>query len=213
MPTMTDPSDAPRARRGRPQSGGREAVLVAAWEVLKEKGAARLTTREVAERAGVSEGSLFYHYRDRSGLLTAVIEDGLTGVGAARTGEAEGATLEGVLDGFTRTVEGFLDRSLFVMIAAQSDADLRQTLADRLISSDMGPHRGIRALGARLRRGQEEGLIRSDVDADAAALLVYSACFERVAQRHMISESYGADLPGREDIVTAMSTLLTPPSA
>lgn len=210
MPEAPETPPTPRARRGRPPSGGREAVLVAAFDLLKEKGASRLTTREVAERAGVSEGSLFYHYVDRIGLLTAVIEDGLTTVAAARTGEAEGSDLQGILDGFVRTVEGFLDRSLVVMITAQSDAELRKTLADRLVDNDMGPHRGIRALGARLRRGQAEGLVRRDVDPDAVAMLVYSACFERVAQRQMISEEYGAQLPGRDDLVTTMCTLLAP---
>jgi AcrR family transcriptional regulator len=212
MTSTPEAAPAPRPRRGRPPSGGREAILAAAREVLTERGASRLTTREVAERAKVSEGSLFYHYTDRTGLLTAVIEDGLTNVGAARTGEAEGADLRAVLDGFTRTVEGFLDQSLLVMITAQSDAQLRATLASHLVTNDMGPHRGIRALGARLRRGQEEGIVRRDVDPDSVAVLVYSSCFERVAQRQMISEDYGADLPTREDLVATMCILLAPPA-
>ena len=36
-----------------------------------------MTSREVAALAGVSEASVFYHYKDRAGLLQAVFEEGL----------------------------------------------------------------------------------------------------------------------------------------
>ncbi len=64
-------------RRGRPPSGGREEILRATHDLLRERGMAKLTTREVAERAGVSEGSVFYHFEDRFGLLKAVFERAL----------------------------------------------------------------------------------------------------------------------------------------
>ena len=69
-------SDTPK-RRGRPPAGGREAILAAALQVIRERGIARLTAREVASLAGVSEASVFYHYKDRFGLLQAVFEEGL----------------------------------------------------------------------------------------------------------------------------------------
>ena len=56
---------------------GGEAILAAALTLLRERGIARLTTREVAALAGVSEASVFYHYKDRAGLLQAVFEQGL----------------------------------------------------------------------------------------------------------------------------------------
>ena len=64
-------------RRGRPPAGGREAILAAALKLLRERGIARVTSREVAALAGVSEASVFYHYKDRAGLLQAVFEQGL----------------------------------------------------------------------------------------------------------------------------------------
>jgi AcrR family transcriptional regulator len=70
------PSDTPKLR-GLPPSGGREAILAAALELLRERGIARLTTREIAASAGASEASIFYHYRGRAGLLMAVFEQGL----------------------------------------------------------------------------------------------------------------------------------------
>jgi len=74
MPTpRRSPSDrpGPRLRRrgpGRPTTIDRERVLVVAREVFLERGI-RATTLEVAERAGVSEGSIFHHFKTKDALF------------------------------------------------------------------------------------------------------------------------------------------------
>lgn len=74
MPTPRRlPSDrpAPRARRrgpGRPSTIDREKVLSVAREVFLEQGI-RATTLEVAERAGVSEGSIFHLFKTKDALF------------------------------------------------------------------------------------------------------------------------------------------------
>src|SRR5579864_5011074 len=72
--TVTDKTRRPR---GRPPSGGREAILDATLALLREQGIANLTSREVAARAGVSDASVYYHFGDRAGLLQAVFESGM----------------------------------------------------------------------------------------------------------------------------------------
>jgi AcrR family transcriptional regulator len=185
-------------------------VIAAALELLQERGASRLTTREVATRAGVSEGSVFYHFTDRTGLLTAVIEDGLAAFKTVGAGGIGGDNVHTALDRMTSSLETYLGRALLVMIAAQSDAELRQGLADYLIGNDLGPHRGVQALGAYLRREQAKGSIRDDVDAEAVAFLVVSSCFTRVSQQQMIGPDYGRDLPDRSTLVNTVTALLMP---
>jgi AcrR family transcriptional regulator len=209
-PTTTRP---PAARRGRPPSGGREAILASALTLLRELGASRLTTREVARGAGVSEGSVFYHFTDRVGLMTAVIEDGLSTVLAMEEGRLQGADIASVLDHFAAAVETFLDRSLVVVGGAQSDVDLRTALAGYLARNDMGPHRGVRVLAAYLRDRQADGGVRPDVDVEAVAFYVYSACFERVAQRQMLSGAAQPTMPDRQALIATMTALLSPPGA
>ena len=75
-PQMTATDEPPR-RRGRPPSGGREAILDGDARILREHGIANLTSREVAARAGVSDASVYYHFGDRAGLLQAVFEHGM----------------------------------------------------------------------------------------------------------------------------------------
>jgi len=59
--------------RGRPPQIQNDAILDAARDVFLEEGHGA-TTAKIAQRAGVSEGILFYRFKSRSALLAAVIE-------------------------------------------------------------------------------------------------------------------------------------------
>lgn len=57
-----------------------EALRVAAIQVLTQEGLSRCTTTRIAERAGVSVGSLYQYFPNRDALLAAVLEKHLDGV-------------------------------------------------------------------------------------------------------------------------------------
>ena len=199
-------AEAPK-RRGRPPAGGREAILAAALTLLRERGIARVTSREVAALAGVSEASVFYHYKDRIGLLHAVFEQGLRPLKElGESGALAGAGLHEVLMRFGTTLEEFLDQALPVMAAAQSDVALRDAMAADMTARDLGPHRGVRALGDYLAAEQAAGRVRAGIDANAVAMLFVGACYTRAAQRQM--PAHTAVLPALEDIVRAAEELL-----
>jgi AcrR family transcriptional regulator len=201
MRAVTD--TAPR-RRGRPPSGGREAIREATLALLRERGVARLTTRDVADRAGVSEASVYYHYGDKPGLLRAVFEAGLERLQAA-TLDGEGALLA-----FGQELERFLEQALPVMTAAQSDAELRDALAAHMVANDLGPHRGVQTLGAHLAAGQRAGTVRPDLDPQAAATLFVSSCLLRVAQRQFIAHPDAPSVPSLERTVATFETMIRP---
>jgi AcrR family transcriptional regulator len=199
---------APR-KRGRPPAGGREAILAAALKLLRERGIARVTSREVAALAGVSEASVFYHYKDRAGLLQAVFEQGLESLQAlAASGALAGSDLHDVLTRYAHTLDRFLDQALPVMAAAQSDRTLRDAMAVYMSEQDLGPHRGVAALGEFLAAEQAAGRARAGVDPFAAAMLFVGACYTRAAQRQMPAEV--TELPALEDIIRATEQLLAP---
>lgn len=202
------PDDAPR-RRGRPPAGGREAILSAALQLLRERGIARVTSREVAALAGVSEASVFYHYKDRAGLLQAVFEQGLEPLKAlSGSGRLLGNDLHEALTRFAHTLDQFLEQALPVMAAAQSDMALRNAMAAYMTEQDLGPHRGVAALGEYLAAEQAAGRVRGGVDPHAVAMLFVGACYTRAAQRQMPAKV--ADLPSLEDIIVAAEELLRP---
>ena len=201
-------SEAPK-RRGRPPAGGREAILAAALDVIRERGIARLTAREVAGLAGVSEASVFYHYKDRAGLLEAVFEEGLRPLKALAEGAVEpGTNPREVLTLYGRTLETFLDQALPVIAAAQSDTELRESMAAYMSEHDLGPHRGVRAIGDYFAAEQAAGRVRADVDPYAVAMMFIGACYTRASQRQMPLPSVG--LPPLERIIDAIAALLAP---
>jgi AcrR family transcriptional regulator len=200
------PDDAPR-RRGRPPAGGREAILDAALKLLRERGIARVTSREIAVLAGVSEASVFYHYKDRAGLLQAVFEQGLQPLQELASGLA-GVDLHEVLTRYAHTLDRFLDQALPVMAAAQSDTALRDTMAAYMTEEDLGAHRGVRALGEYLAAEQAAGRVRRGVDPRAVAMLFVGACYTRAAQRQMPAGA--SELPALEEVIAATEELLRP---
>jgi AcrR family transcriptional regulator len=201
-------SETPK-RRGRPPAGGREAILAAALELLRERGIARVTSREVAALAGVSEASVFYHYKDRAGLLKAVFEHGLRPLQeVASEGALAGVDLHEALTRYGTTLEEFLHQALPVIAAAQSDIALREVMAAYMTEHSLGPHRGVKALGDYLSSEQAAGRVRTGVDPHAAAMLFIGACYTRAAQRHVPARV--PELPPLEDVVQAAVDLLRP---
>jgi len=85
----TAPVAAPRRPRGRPRKtlaerdeGNRRQELVrAAAKLFHRKGFAATSTRDIAAKAGMQSGSPFYHFKSKSDLLRAVMEEGLRAAG------------------------------------------------------------------------------------------------------------------------------------
>jgi len=201
-------SDTPR-RRGRPPAGGREAILAAALRVIRERGIARLTAREVASLAGVSEASVFYHYKDRFGLLQAVFEEGLRPLHElADSGISPGDDPREVLTLYGHTLETFLEQALPVIAAAQSDSELRDAMAAYMSEHSLGPHRGVKALGDYFAGEQAAGRARAGVDPYAVAMMFIGACHTRSSQRQMPLAD--VELLPLDDVIEATVALMAP---
>ncbi|MEV0648530.1 TetR/AcrR family transcriptional regulator [Phytomonospora sp. NPDC050363] len=179
-------------RRGRPSTGVREAVLAATEEILAEAGVARLSTKEIARRAGVAESSIFYHFTDRLGLLQAVValhlprfKDVAEGL---RAGEGE---LRGNLVALVEALEAFYTRIAPILAAVQSDAELRARFATRGAGEVIGPRRGVAPIAAYFAAEREAGRLRADLDVESAALLVMGAAHQRA-----VFAGLGGPVPG-----------------
>ncbi len=178
-------------KRGRPPSGGREAILDATLAVLREEGIANLTSRAVAARAGVSDASVYYHFGDRAGLLQAVFEHGMKPL--MFMAGLDSATMDPptVIRKASAALERFFEDVLPVLYAAQADPELRARLADYIEAHHLGPHKGVHLLGAYLRAEQAAGRVNPDANPDAIALLVIDTAFARAAQRQMLLDKEG----------------------
>jgi AcrR family transcriptional regulator len=204
---MTATEEPPR-RRGRPPSGGREAIVEAALAVLREEGIANLTSREVAARAGVSDASVYYHFGDRAGLLQAVFAQGMKPLKFMAGLDLKELEPSAVLTAALGALELFFDDVLPIVHAAQADPDLRAALAAFVEAKELGPHKGVKLLGSYLRAQQKAGRVRTDADVDAIALLVIDCAFARAARKQMRFHNE-QQLPSSTAVVAEISRLLT----
>lgn len=94
MTLKTATSDAPDQRRYKPAQT-RALILDAARALFRSQGYMKTSSLEIAQRAGVAEGSLFYHYGSKKNLLAALgAEHAREMVEAMQRGENDFSHLE-----------------------------------------------------------------------------------------------------------------------
>lgn len=186
---MVNPSDSEPRRRGRPPSGGREAIIEATLELIRERGIAHVTSRDVAARAGVSDASVYYHFNDRAGLLRAVFEHGmkpLTSFAGMSPGALDPREALRIAEA---SLEQFFIEVLPILHAAQADPELGAAVAAYVEEQDLGPHKGVESLGAYLRAEQQAGRVNPDADVEAIALMVINIAYGRAGRQQMLPSS------------------------
>ncbi|MEV0221227.1 TetR/AcrR family transcriptional regulator [Streptomyces sp. NPDC050704] len=67
----------------------RRAILAAALDVISAEGPSALSLRDLARRAGVSHAAPAHHFKDRTGLLTAIAAEGYELLAATLTEAAD----------------------------------------------------------------------------------------------------------------------------
>ena len=89
-----------------------EAISEATIQVLLTHGMDRFTTTRVAERAGVSVGTLYQYYPNKESLLFAVLEAAMDRVSAAVETACEEASHKPLPDMIRKVVEAFVDAKM-----------------------------------------------------------------------------------------------------
>src|SRR6476660_7907437 len=85
------------------------AISEATIQILLKQGVNRLTTTRVAERAGVSVGTVYQYYPNKQSLLFAALADHLDKVAAAVEAACERARHKPLADMIRAVVEAFVD--------------------------------------------------------------------------------------------------------
>ena len=169
----------------------RERILEAAERVMRERGLARATTKEIARAAGVSEGSLYNHFADKEELFLSVLGRLPSGFVALVHGLPERAgsgTLDGTLSEVARAALDFYDRAVPMGASVFAEAELLARLRAGLRERGAGPQRANEAVATYLRAEQRLGRVRRGASPDAAAYLLLGAAYQRAYWRQFLGE-------------------------
>jgi AcrR family transcriptional regulator len=164
------------ARGDRTQAKLIEATLA----VVAEVGYARASTRAIAERAGVAEGTIYRHFADKTALFFAAAlapnEDMLAWV-AELPGRAGTSTVRANLEAAMVRRAELESRVLPLEIAIQADPDLARHRRAALGSAGELPGGPPQAIAAYLAAEQQLGRVARDVDPSDAAVILLATLF------------------------------------
>lgn len=123
-----------------------EAISEATIQVLLSHGSERLTTTRIANRAGVSVGTLYQYYPNKESVLFAALEHHLNTVLAKVEAACEGACHKPLAEMIKEMVEAFVG-------AKMEHADISAALYR--VSADVGGPALIKQISQRMRRAVE----------------------------------------------------------
>ena len=148
--------------------------------VVGEVGYARASTRAIAERAGVAEGTIYRHFPDKAALFfaaalepnTAMLEwvSGLPARAGTRT------VYENLAEALGRLAE--LEERVFPLeLAIQADPELAALRRSTLALSGPLPGGPPEAIAAYLAAERDRGRVRADVEPADASLVLLATLF------------------------------------
>ena len=136
-PALLDPRKSPVQARS---TASVDAILEATVQVLLEAGKGRLTTTRVASRAGVSVGTLYQYFPNKSALLQAALKRHMDGVAEAVERACREQTGNSLADMGTALVDAFLRAKM---------NDGKTSVALYAVSSDVDGARIVHKIGLR----------------------------------------------------------------
>lgn len=146
----------------------RERILRAARVVFERNGTRGTTTREVAERAGVNEATLFRHFGNKTTLLEAMREWSLDKAAFGAALEGLGGDVQGdLIQICTALYERMLRNQALIRISLAEE----ETDPDQVPSCLRGPNEIMQRLVPFLQTQIEAGVIRGNPRQLAAIIM------------------------------------------
>ena len=176
--------------------GTRERIVEAAERVVRERGLARTTTKEIARAAGYSEGTLYKHFESKEDLFLAVLAERLPSFLAlveelpARVGRG---TVPETLEEVATNALTYYGEIVPMAASIFSEPGLLARHREGLRKRGAGPQMINETLTSYLEAEKRIGRVREDADPEAAAAMVLGACYQRAFFRSYLGEDVPAE--------------------
>jgi TetR/AcrR family transcriptional regulator len=184
--------------RGRPQIGSkdhREALVDAARDQFAARGVAGSSLRQIAQKAHVTPALAHYYFADKAGLLQAVLSERVRPlVGAVRS------AVELRSEDPAAAIACFVQQYIAV---ATRNAWLPQLLLREVLSEGGAMREAFQTSVAQpmtaflttlVQRGQQSGVIRSDLSAERIVLSLMALCIFPFIARESVAAVLGLDM-------------------
>jgi AcrR family transcriptional regulator len=193
----------------------RERILTAARQVMISRGLVGATTKEIARAAGVSEGTLYNHLRNKEELFLCTLRElpaGFISLIVGLPSRAGSDTVRSVLTEVAHAALAFYDESVPMGGSIFADPELMARHRQLLKERGAGPQRANELLAAYLRAEQQAGRVRDEADTEAAAYLLLGAVFQRAYWRQFLGEPADAAADERflAGVLASLDQILSP---
>ncbi|MGI8562096.1 MAG: TetR/AcrR family transcriptional regulator [Candidatus Dormibacter sp.] len=193
----------------------KERIAAAAVSVIRDRGVTNATTKEIAREAGVSEGSLYNHFENKTALFGAAFGLVASGIRAAMQDlfAAVGqATVEANLTRFASAAIRFYGELLPMMGSVLADPEVLGWLQHS--GRAEGLSQGQAALVRYLEAEQLAGRLAPDAQPPFLAAVLLGACQHRAFASLLIGTAHQERPPGLDVDIDAYTqgivrTLLT----
>ena len=160
----------------------RDRILDGAAKVIRERGVANATTKQIARAAQFSEATLYKIFDDKIDIFLAVLNERLprfSPVQEGPTARVGRSTVQRNLATFAAEALLFYAEVFPIGASLFSDPDLLARYREALAARGTGPHTVSDAMAEYLRAEQRGGRIAPDADPDATAMLLVGGCYHR----------------------------------
>jgi TetR/AcrR family transcriptional regulator len=199
-----------RSRGGRGENEEtRRRLLSAAREEFARAGLMGARVDVIAQRAEVNKQLIYYHFGDKTGLYTAVLEEAYLDIRQRESEldldaqDSEGAMRR--LVGFT--IDYLVQNPEFVALLTDENMHRAVHIQDSRILVDLRP-RFVGLIAKTLARGAEEGVFRTGIDPEEFYISIAGMTFFYVSNIHTLSVLFGRDLQDPEAIARRRAHIL-----
>jgi AcrR family transcriptional regulator len=165
----------------------RERILDAARQVIEERGAARMTTKEIARAAGVAEGTLFKYFDRKDDLLLAAVQAHVPAFVAVVQPEQAGThPLNEQLQIIVQAAITYYAQLIPLTIALFCDAAVLARHREWMQVQQAGPQAIYEAVAAYIAAEQRLGRLDAQHDEMSVAALVLGPAYQYAFLRYFM---------------------------
>jgi AcrR family transcriptional regulator len=166
----------------------RQNIICATEHLLQTHGLARLTTRDIAREAGVAEGLIYHHFKDKAELIFEVVEQLMRGAKNVLQSLPVKIGLNILSENLEEVLRVIYDshyKIAPIICSTFADHQLHERMQEILRERNIGPQNAIEDLAVYLAAEQRLGRMAENIDPAVAAkclwmISVQMAIFDRM---------------------------------